>query len=154
MQIFDDEALKHFFLQSNSGMWLLTLLVVVIAIGVMGRVQTLATWLIKPAVESAFYNTILRRWLGPLLSKHKIIATFIRIQGLGESIVEAILYLLGTFFVVAFLSSTLTAVVLHVSVQGFIFSVYLLGLVFLAAVFTALLFSNMRYFYKLVHRLP
>ena len=84
---------------------------------------------VRPAIEHGFYNRILDTWLGPFLSKHKIIATFIRLQGLGDTVVDAIACISGTFLVVAMLSSATTAFIIEVLANGFHYSLYVVFLV-------------------------
>ena len=145
-------AIQGFLTQSSWGMLLLSMLGAVVMLFLTGRLTVLLRFLVKPAVEQAFYHQILVRWLGPVFSRHKIVATFIRVQGLGDSIVEMVLYMLATFVVVACLSSSLTAVLLHVYQQGFHYSPYLLMLNSLSAVWLYLLMKNLRYFYVLSYR--
>ena len=135
------------------GMLSLSLLGAILLILLLKQLIKALKCLVKPAVEQAFYDTILNNWLGPFFSKHKIIATFIKIQGLGETVVDSIVHLIGTFAVVALLSSTLTAMLIHVAEQGFVNSVYLTCLLSMALMWTWVLIRSLIYFYRVVNRL-
>jgi hypothetical protein len=116
-------------------------------------ISNLLRYLIRPQIEYRFYHKILDRWLGPFFSKHKIIATFVRLQGLGDTIVDGIANLVVTFIIVAFLSSALTAISLHIYQQGFYFSWWLFALISLAATLGFALIKQLLYFRKLSYRL-
>ena len=138
---------------SVPGMFFLSILGAVLLVVLLKKLTKGLRCMVRPAVEQAFYDTILNKWLGPFFSKHKIIATFIKIQGLGETVVDSIVHLIGTFFVVALLSSTLTAMLLHVLEQGFVYSIYLAWLLSMAMMWTWVLVRSLIYFYRIIHRL-
>ena len=142
----------HWLTTSLQGLLLLCVVGSVISILFIERLKNLLKWIIKPTVDRTFYDTILDNYLGPFFSKHKIIATFIKVQGLGESVVDGILYLIGTFTVVAFLSSALTALLFYLMDEGFVYSLYLLWLVSTVSMLVWVLIHNMIYFYRLIHR--
>lgn len=109
--------------------------------------------LFKPAIEAGFYNRILDSWLGPFFSKHKIIATFIRLQGLGGAVVDTIACLIGTMFVVALLSSATTALIIELIQFGTESPLYISFLVSSVSMLTWVLGWNIHFFYKVAHRL-
>ena len=138
---------------TTAGMCLLSLFCSVLSILLIKYVTGFFKWLVKPAIERSFYDSILNKWLGPYLSKHKIVATCLKMLGVGDQIVDVIVHIIGTFFIVAFLSSALTASIIDVSQQGFIYSVYLLWLVSMASMLSWMLCHNLVYFYKFTNRL-
>jgi hypothetical protein len=139
--------------QDLSGLLVVCIIVSMFAILFFQQCVAISKRFVRPAIEHGFYNRILDTWLGPFLSKHKIIATFIRIQGLGDTVVDAIACISGTFFVVAMLSSATTAFIIEVLANGFHYSLYVVFLVASMSMLTWVLGWNMLYFYKLAHRL-
>jgi hypothetical protein len=113
----------------------------------------ICTTLFRPIIEQGFYNRILNHWLGPFFSKHKIIATFIRLQGLGDAVVDTIACIIGTMLVVAMLSSATTALIISLMNDGFVYSLYLVFLTASMSMLSWILGFNLRFFYKLLHRL-
>lgn len=109
--------------------------------------------LVRPNVEHAFYHTILQHWMKGYLLKHRIVATFIRMNNMGESIINGIIHLAGMFIVVAFLSSALTATFLHLQNADFVYSPYLLFLMSANCMLAWSLGRNLLYFRRVVYRL-
>ncbi len=136
-----------------AGMLCLSLIGAMLLILLLKQLTKALKYFVKPAVEQTFYDTILNKWLGPFFSKHKIISTFIKVQGLGETVVDSIVHLIGTFAVVALLSSTLTAMLLHIAEEGVVYSTYLTCLLSMAMMWTWVLIRSLIYFYRVVHRL-
>ena len=149
------DAIHHFqgFVDSSMGLTILCILASVCAIACFQRSLVICTTLFRPIIEQGFYNRILNHWLGPFFSKHKIIATFIRLQGLGDAVVDTIACIIGTMFVVAMLSSATTALIISLINDGFVYSLYLICLTASMSMLSWILGFNMRFFYKLLHRL-
>lgn len=143
----------HAFAHTTLGLLSICSISSMFAIGFFLRCVTLSKKLIRPAIEQGFYNHILEVWLGPFFSKHKIIATFIKFQGLGDAVVDTIAYIIGTMFVVALLSSASTALMIKVLQNGFNYSLYIVFLVSSISMFTWVLGFNLHFFYKLANRL-
>jgi hypothetical protein len=143
----------NFFVETPQGMALLCLISALCSIALSQSCKRFFRNTFRPAIAHNFYEHILQKWLGPFLSKHKIIATFIRLQGLGETLVDCIACLIATFFLVAFLSASLTAALISIISNGFIYSAYLLFLLSFAAMLASLLLQNLQYFYRVANRL-
>ena len=141
------------FANTTLGLVLISIIASIGAIIFFIQCIALSNKFIRPAIENSFYNRILNHWLGPFFSKHKIIATFIRLQGLGDAVVDFIAYLMGTFFVVAMLSSACTAFIISLINDGFVYSLYLVFLIASMAMLSWVLGFNLRFLYKLAHRL-
>lgn len=124
-----------------------------LAIAFMSSLGAFLKICIRPNVEHTFYNTILKQWFGGFFLKRKIIATFIKMNNMGELIVDSIIHLIGMFIVVACLSSALTATILHLQQHAFIYSLYLLFLMSANCMLIWSLGKNLIYFRKVVYRL-
>ena len=140
-------------LTTQTGMVALSTLSGLLAIAFITLIGSFLKRLIKPNVEHAFYNTILQYWFKGFFFKRRMIATFIRMNNLGETIINSIIHLIGTFIVVAFLSSALTATILYLQTADFIYSPYLLFLMALNCMLSWSLGKNLLYFRKVVYRL-
>lgn len=147
------ETVANYFFATSAGMAWLCLLASLSSIALSQSCKRLFSRMFRPAIAHNFYEHILQKWLGPFLSKHKIIATFIRLQGLGETVVDCIACLIATFFLVAFLSACLTASLISIINNGFIYSAYLLSLISFASMLAFLLIQNLHYFYRVANRL-
>lgn len=110
--------------------------------------------LIRPNIEHAFYENILRRWFTGFFLKHRIIATFIRMNRMGETIVNAMIHLTATFVIVALLSAALTASSIYMVQEGFYYSPLLLALMTCNIALLWALVRNLIFFRKLAYRLP
>lgn len=135
------------------GMCVLSVLAGMLAIVFITLSGAFLKTLIRPNVEHAFYNIILKHWFKGYFLKHKIVATFIKVNNLGEDIVNGIIHLIGMFIAVAFVSSALTATILHLQLNAFIYSPYLLFLMSANIMLAWSVGKNMLYFRKVVYRL-
>ncbi len=138
---------------TSDGMYAFSALAGTLAIVFITIIGAFFKTLIKPNVEHTFYNIILKHWFKGYFLKHKIIATFIKVNNLGEEIVNGIIHLIGMFIVVAFLSSALTATLFHLQVNAFIYSPYLLFLMSANIMLAWSVGKNMLYFRKVIYRL-
>ena len=135
------------------GMCVLSAVAGILAIVFITLLGAFLKTLIRPNVEHTFYNIILKHWFKGYFLKHKIVATFIKVNNLGEDIVNGIIHLIGMFIAVAFLSSALTTTLLHLQVHAFIFSPWLLFLMSANIMLAWSVGKNMLYFRKVVYRL-
>jgi hypothetical protein len=147
------EHILQWLLTTSHGMLALSALAGILAIGFITFMGAFLKTLIRPNVEHTFYNTILKHWFKGYFLKHKIVATFIRANNLGEDIVNGIIHLIGMFIAVAFVSSALTATILHLQLNAFIYSPYLLFLMSANIMLAWSVGKNMLYFRKVVYRL-
>lgn len=138
---------------TTGGMVALSTCAGLLAIGLVTLLGAFLKRLIRPNVEHAFYETILQHWLKGFFLKRKIVATFIRMNNLGDTIINGIIHLIGMFMVVAFLSSALTATLLHLLANPFAYSPYLLFLMAANCMLAWSLGSNLLYFRRVVYRL-
>lgn len=150
--IITTHTISHYFLTTPQGMAWLCLITSLFSIVLSQSCKRLLSNTFRPAIAHNFYEHILQKWLGPFFSKHKIIATFIRLQGLGETLVDFIAHLIASFFLVAFLSASLTAALISMITNGFIYSAYLLFLLNFAVMQAYLLIQNVYYLYRVANR--
>lgn len=139
--------------ETPEGFAMLCVVCAIISLLFISSISHFLRGIIKPQIEHRFYHKILDHWLGPFYSKYKIIATFIRLQGFGETVVDGIVNIIGTFFIVAFLSSTLTSLGIFIYQYGFHYSLLLLALVCFASMLSWALIHQLIYFHRLTYRL-
>lgn len=146
--ILDDFStwMKH----SPEGVIVSILICSVFSIFVIYYIGRITKHFVRPSVEHAFYNVILKGWVGTHFKRHIIIGTAVKLHGSGEKIIDAIICLMGTFVVVAALASTITALVIYYLNDGFVYSSYFIFLGSLCSTLTWLLIKNLRYFYRFI----
>lgn len=137
-----------------SGMLTLSIGGGVLAIVLLAAVSHSLSALIRPNIEHTFYERILRQWFNGFFLRHRIIATFIRMNRMGDTIVNAMIHLTATFIIVAFLSAALTASSIFIAQDGFIYSPRLLILMIANIALLWALVRNVMFFRKLMYRLP
>lgn len=146
--------LHTWLLETTGGMLVLSLICGVIAIAGLTLIRESLKALIRPNIEYTFYENILRRWLGSYFQQHRIIGAFIRMNRMGDTIVNSLIITVATFVVVALLSSTLTATLIHVCQQAFVYSPLLLFLMTANIMLGWALVINLLYFRRVLYRLP
>lgn len=147
-------TLQIWLLETTGGMLILSLACGLIAIAGLTLVRESLKALIRPNIEYTFYENILRRWLGSYFQQHRIIGTFIRMNRMGDTIVNCLIITVATFVVVALLSSAITATLIYIYRQAFIFSPLLLFLMSVNIMLGWALINNLLYFRKVLYRLP
>lgn len=138
--------MKH----SPEGLIVSILICCVFSIFVICYTGRMAKRFVRPSVEHAFYNVILKSWVGTQFKRHKIIGAAVKLHGSGEKIIDAIICLISTFIVVAALASTITALVIYFRNDGFVYSDYFIVLGSLCSALTCLLVKNIHYFYRFI----
>jgi hypothetical protein len=138
---------------TTTGMTILSVIAGMLAIVFITLLAAFLKTLVKPNIEHTFYETILKKWFTGFFLRHKIVGAFIKMNNMGETIIDGITHLIGMFMVVAFLSSALTATLLYLLQNPFVYSPYLLFLMASNAMLAWSLGKNLLYFRKLVYRL-